>query len=120
MTETAAAGRRTAHPVVYLVLYLPFGIASGYVTVTLAWLLSHAGASVTAIAALVGMSIIPNTWKVVWSPLVDTTLTAKGWFMIGVAGSAASLAGIAVLPLKTDLLPLFGWLVLASSFFGTL
>jgi PAT family beta-lactamase induction signal transducer AmpG len=120
MTETAAGHGRAVHPIVYLVLYLPFGIASGYVTVTLAWLLSHAGASVAAIAALAGMSIIPNTWKVVWSPLVDTTLSAKAWFMIGVVGSAASLAGIAILPLRTDLLALFGWLVLASSFFGTL
>jgi MFS family permease len=120
MTETAAGHGRAVHPVVYLILYLPFGIASGYVTVTLAWLLSHAGASVAAIAALAGMSIIPNTWKVVWSPLVDTTLSAKAWFMIGVVGSAASLAGIAILPLKIDLLALFGWLVLASSFFGTL
>jgi MFS family permease len=120
MTETAAGHGRAVHPVVYLILYLPFGIASGYVTVTLAWLLSHAGASVAAIAVLGGMSILPNTWKVVWSPLVDTTLSAKTWFMIGVAGSAASLAGIAILPLRTDLLPLFGWLVLASSFAGTL
>ena len=118
MTDTDA--HRPPHPALYLVLYLPFGIASGYVTVTLAWLLSHAGASVAAIAALAGMAIIPNTWKVIWSPLVDTTLTAKAWFMIGLVGSAASLAGIALLPLRVDLLPLFGWLVLASSFAGTL
>jgi MFS transporter, PAT family, beta-lactamase induction signal transducer AmpG len=123
MTRTAASmaahEASPTHPAVYLILYLPYGIASGYVTVTLAWLLGHAGASVAAIAAMAGMAIVPNTWKVAWSPLVDTTLTAKGWFMIGVVGSAASLAGIAVLPLRVDLLPLFGWLVLASSVFGT-
>ena len=118
--EKDGAHQKAAHPVVYLILYLPFGIASGYATVTLAWLLSHAGASVAAIAVLGGMAIIPNTWKVVWSPLVDTTLSAKAWFVIGVVGSAASLAGIALLPLRTDLLPLFGWLVLASSVAGTL
>lgn len=33
----------TAHPVVYTFLYLPFGISAGYVTVTLAYLLAHAG-----------------------------------------------------------------------------
>jgi len=124
MTETAAPAaapeKAAAHPVVYLILYLPFGIASGYATVTLAWLLSHAGASVAAIAVLGGMAILPNTWKVVWSPLIDTTLSAKSWFAIGTVGSAASLAGIALLPLRTDLLPVFGWLVLASSFAGTL
>src|SRR3954453_12583817 len=100
MTETTAAHGRAAHPVLYLILYLPFGIASGYATVTLAWLLSHAGASVAAIAVLGGMAIIPNPWKVVWSPLVDRTLSAKAWFPIGTVGSAASLAGIALLPLR--------------------
>ena len=120
MTETTVDHAKPAHPVVYLILYLPFGIASGYATVTLAWLLSHAGASVAAIAVLGGMAILPNTWKVIWSPLVDTTLSAKAWFTIGALSSAASLAGIALLPLRIDLLPLFGWLVLASSFAGTL
>ncbi|MDB5464490.1 MAG: AmpG permease [Phenylobacterium sp.] len=118
MTETAAH-RSSPHPALYLVLYLPFGIASGYVTVTLAWLLSHAGASVVAIAGLAGMALLPNTWKVLWAPLVDTTLSAKAWFMIAVTGTAASLAGIAFLPLRTDLLPLFGWLVLASNVMAT-
>ena len=42
MTETPAAaasaiGRKATHPFVYLVLYLPYGIGTGYVTVTLAW-----------------------------------------------------------------------------------
>jgi len=111
---------RGPHPVLYLVLYLPFGIGFGYVTVTLAWLLSHAGASVAAIAALAGMGLLPNTWKVAWSPLVDTTLTSKAWFMIGVVASAACLAGIAFLPLRVSLLPVFSWLVLAASVAGTL
>ncbi|HEY2356277.1 MAG TPA: MFS transporter [Phenylobacterium sp.] len=117
MTETSA--RKAPHPALYLILYLPFGMGFGYVTVTLAWLLSHAGASVEAIAALAGMGLLPNTWKVLWAPLVDTTLGAKAWYMIGVTGTAASLAGIAFLPMRTDLLPVFGWLVLASSVLAT-
>lgn len=112
--------RKSAQPWVYLVLYLPFGIAGGYVSVTLAWLLSNVGATVAAIAALVGMAIIPNTWKVVWSPLVDTTLSAKTWFMIGLLGSSATVAATTLLPLKIDFLPVFGWLVLATSFLSSL
>ncbi len=112
--------RRRPHPIVYLLLYVPYGIAFGFVTVTLGWLLSHAGASVEAIAALAGMGLVANSWKVVWSPLVDTTLSAKAWFLIGLVVTAASLAGIALLPLKVSLLPLFGWLALASGVAGTL
>jgi hypothetical protein len=51
-----------APPWIWALLYLPFGISSGYVTVTLAWLLSHAGASVAAIAALAGSAVAPNSW----------------------------------------------------------
>jgi MFS family permease len=125
MSETPAPGaaprpaHRGPHPALYLILYLPFGIAFGYVTVTLGWLLSHAGASVAAIAGLAGMGLLANSWKVLWAPVVDTTLTAKAWYMIAVTGTAASLAGIAFLPLRTDLLPVFGWLVLASSVMAT-
>ncbi len=122
MTETtavAALARKSTHPVIYLVLYLPYGIGTGYVNVTLAWLLSHAGATVEAIAVLTSMALIPNTWKVLWSPVIDTTLSAKTWFVIGLAFTAAALAGIAFLPLETRLLGLFGWLVLAASVMGT-
>ncbi|HZZ32883.1 MAG TPA: MFS transporter [Phenylobacterium sp.] len=113
MTDTAE--HRPAHPVVYLVLYLPYGIAAGYVTVTLGWLLSHAGASVAQIATLAGMSVLPNTWKVAWAPVIDTTLSSKAWFLIGLVATALSLLGIAILPLEVSLLWVFGALVLAGS-----
>lgn len=116
----ASTAHKPPHPSVYLILTLPFGIATGYVTVTLAWLLSHAGASVAAVAGLAGMGLLPNTWKVFWAPLIDTTLTTKAWFTISVAVTGASLAGIALLPLKVSLLPVFGGLVLLSSVAVTL
>src|SRR5476651_1401975 len=114
MTETPAP-KASTHPIVYLALYLPYGIASGYVTVTLGWLLSHAGASVVQIAALASMTLLPNTWKVAWAPVIDTTLSAKAWFMIGLIATAASLAGIAFPPLQVSLLPVFSALVFAGS-----
>jgi MFS family permease len=111
--------RAGSHPAVYLVLYLPFGMATGYVTVTLAWLLSHAGVSVEAIAALTGMALLVNTWKVLWSPLIDTLLTAKAWFAIGVVGVAAIMAGMGFVPTDPKLLTLFEGLTLAVNFAGT-
>ena len=110
-----AGSARAGHGIAFLVLYLPFGIGTGYVTVTLSWLLCPAGATVEAIAVLASMSLLPNTWKVLWSPLVDTLWTAKGWFVAGAAATAACLAATAVLPLEVSLLPAFGWLVLAGS-----
>jgi PAT family beta-lactamase induction signal transducer AmpG len=122
MTETNAAAptRRATHPIVYLILYLPYGIGAGYVNVTLAWMLSHAGATVEAIAVLTSMALLANTWKVLWSPLIDTTLTAKTWYVIGLIATAASFVAFAFLPLKTDLLSVFGWLALTGGVAGTI
>ncbi|MDE2487173.1 MAG: MFS transporter [Alphaproteobacteria bacterium] len=111
--------RRSPHPAIWLVLYLPYGITNGYVTVTLAWLLSHAGASVAAVAGLAGLALAPNTWKVLWAPLVDVSLTAKRWFVIANLATAATLAPFAFLPLTVAMLPAFGWLVLINSIAGS-
>ncbi|THD55833.1 MFS transporter [Phenylobacterium sp.] len=118
MTE-AHAPKASTHPGVYLVLYLPYGIVSGYVNVTLGRLLSDVGATVEAVAVLSGMALVANTWKVAWSPVVDTTLTAKAWFAIGLVATAAILSATSLLPLRVDLLPVFGWLVLAGAVAGT-
>lgn len=104
---------------VYLVLYVPYGIGIGYVTVTLAWLLSHAGASVQAVAVLTSMAFLPNTWKVLWAPAVDTLLSARAWYLIGIAFTAAGIGATALLPLRLELMATFQLVVLVTSFFGT-
>ncbi|MDB5443134.1 MAG: AmpG permease [Phenylobacterium sp.] len=119
MADDQAQTHRSPHPVLWLILYLPYGAATGYVTVTLAWLLSHAGASVAAVATLASLSLAPNTWKVLWAPIVDTTLTAKRWFVLANLANAASLMVFALLPLKVEYLAAFGWVVLVNSVAGT-
>ena len=108
---TEAATHKPPHPSLYLLLFLPFGITSGYATVTLSYLLSQGGATVAAVAGVVGMSYLPNTWKVLWAPLVDTTLSPKKWYLISVGLSAASFAGCAFLPYTVASLPAFGALM---------
>lgn len=108
------------HPLVWLLLYLPYGVCTGYVTVTLAWLLSHAGASVAAVAALASLALAPNIWKFLWAPLVDLTLTAKRWFVLSNLVVAATLAAFAFLPLKVSMLGPISWLVLVNSVAATL
>jgi MFS family permease len=84
--------------VVYLLLCTPFGATSGYVIVTLAYLLAHAGVSVGAIAGLVAINLLPQTWKALWAPIVDTTLTSKNWYLMAAIVSAATLAAIGFFP----------------------
>ena len=118
MTETRPY--QGPHPSVYLLLFLPFGITSGYATVTLSYMLSKGGASVAAVAGVVGMSLLPNTWKVLWAPLVDTTLSSKAWYLISVGLSAAAFAGCAFLPYTVAMVPVFGALMFVMGAVSTL
>jgi MFS transporter, PAT family, beta-lactamase induction signal transducer AmpG len=81
-----------------MILIAPFGATSGYVTVAVAYLLTRAGVPVVQTAALVALTYIPHTWKFLWAPIADTTLTRKRWYMIAAIVSAAGLAAIGAIP----------------------
>jgi len=80
------------HPVLWLILFFPLGLSNGYVVVTLGYLLSTHGASVTAIAALGALSLWPQVLKFLWAPLVDTTLSSKTWFAMSAAATGILMA----------------------------
>jgi MFS transporter, PAT family, beta-lactamase induction signal transducer AmpG len=113
---------RATHPAAFLVLLFPFGASSGYIVVTLGYLLSHRGVSVAAVAGLTAISLIPQTWKFVWAPVVDTTLTPKIWYVIGAIGTGSLIAVTGIITVGADTLPLMTALVfafsVASSFLG--
>ena len=85
-------------PVFYIMLFLPMGITNGYAVVSLAYMLSQAGVSVGAIAGLVGLSLLPQTWRAIWAPLVDATLSVRGWYLISAVTSGLLMAATADLP----------------------
>lgn len=113
---TAAAPKpRDAHPVLFLILFLPLGITNGYVVVTLAYILSHAGVGVGAIAALVAWSLFPQTWKVVWAPIVDATLNNKIWFLLSAVVIGIFMTATAVIePNKANLVLIEIFVVIVS------
>jgi len=104
------------HPVIYLILILPFGIFSGYSGITLTYELSHAGVNAAQIATAVGaMDLFPQTWKFLWAPLADTTLTRKTWYVIGAALTAAGILACGAVPASPATLPILGVLVFLAS-----
>ncbi len=106
---------RHVHPVVFMFLILPFGVMSGYLTVAIAYLLSHAGLSVEKIAALVALSFLPHTWKFAWAPIADTTLSRKGWYLIACVVSSAGLWATGALPATAPGLAALSTIVLVSN-----
>ena len=107
---------RHPHPVMFMFLIIPFGATSGYVTVVLAYLLSKAGVPVERVAALVGVSLIPNIWKFAWAPLVDSLLTRKTWYVLASVLSAAGIWATGLMPIKAASLPALTVIVFATNF----
>lgn len=83
------------HPSIYAVLDLPFGAVNGYLTTAIAYQLALAGVPAQSIGALVALYLMPQIWKPLWAPLVDITLSAKRWYLIGTVLSALGVLAMA-------------------------
>ena len=112
----AAGATRRVHPIIFMFLILPFGVMAGYVTVALAFLYSKAGIPVAQVAALVAVGIVPHTWKFLWAPLVDATLSRKTWYLIASVFSAAGILATGIVPIQAAKLPLLTAVILISNF----
>jgi len=106
---------RHVHPSIFLLLILPFGVMSGYLTVTLAWQLAHHGISVEQVSALVAVSYIPHTWKFLWAPIADSFWTRKGWYVLASVLSAAGMFAMGALPTTAAALPLLTIVVVVAN-----
>jgi len=107
------------HPAVFMLLIVPFGAMSGYLNVAVVFLLIQAGVRVDASAALVALSYGPQTWKFLWAPIVDTTLSRKRWYLIGSAVSAIGIYALGAMTAVESSLGLLSLIVLLSSFAST-
>ncbi len=107
---------RDTHPWVFLVLGSPFGLMSGYLTVTIAWQLAQAGVGVGPIAALVAASLVPHTTKFLWAPIVDATLDNKRWYFFSTVLSAAGVVTMGLVPANAHGLALLTTVAVVSNF----
>ena len=89
---------RHIHPWAFMVLIIPFGVVSGYVSVALAYQLTHAGVAVGPVAAMVALTVLPNTWKFLWAPVVDLTLNQRKWYLLAGLFSAVGIAAMGFFP----------------------
>jgi len=108
--ESGAPARAQAFPspLLFMLLMAPFGVASGYLTITLGFQLTqHAKAMSTSdLSELVAISLLPHTWRWLWAPLVDTTWTRKRWYVFGTALCAGGICATGFLAGRPD--PSFG------------
>lgn len=103
---------RGVRPPAFALLYMAWGLCSGFLTIAMGYGLAQAGVSVAAIAGLVGLFLFPQSAKLVIGPIVDVSLTIPRWYWLSTLATLAALAGIAVTPLTTAALPLLSALCL--------
>ena len=112
---------RHTHPMVFMFLILPFGVMAGFLSVSVAYLLSKGGVSVTQTAALLALGLVPYTWKFAWAPIADTTLNRKTWYILACVVSATGIWATGAFPAKESSLPILSIVVhsnVAVTFLG--
>src|SRR5258707_11883791 len=112
--------RESTHPFVFFFLVLPYGISSGFVSITLPFILTRVGFSVALAASIVAIGVSANLWRFLWGPVADLTLTARRWYLLGLGTSAATLVILALLPLRQSAVTFLMTVVFISQVAGTL
>ena len=110
---------RRTHPSVFLFLIVPFGAMGGYLSVAIGYQLTQAGVGVEEVAALIAASYIPQTWKFLWAPVADTTLSRKTWYLLAGLVSALGIFVTGAVPADAASLPLLYAAVLISNVAST-
>ena len=107
------------HPSLFGILYFPYGLMVGVPAVMLGWLATRAGLPVSVAATMVGLSWTPASFKFLWAPIGDLTLTRKRWYVLANTACALALFGMCTVPMSRDTLPVLTGLVLAGAVAGT-
>jgi MFS transporter, PAT family, beta-lactamase induction signal transducer AmpG len=94
------------HPVVWTVLYVPYGALSGFVMVALTYLATEHGLSVMEGALMGSVQLFTQWIKWLWAPIVDITLTPKRWYAIATTLSAIGVVAMSAIPISPTTLPL--------------
>jgi hypothetical protein len=113
---------RGAHPAIFFVLYFSFGASGGFLSGAAENVYVAGGVSTAAFGAVLSIAIAPQVAKVLWAPLVDTTLNPKLWYLVASLAVAAALVLAAMLPVRAASLPALSAIsvavAVASSFLG--
>lgn len=113
-TETPTGKDRNIHPFWWMVLFLPFGATTGFVSVTIGYTARQQGLGDAAIAELVAINLLPHTFKFLWAPVPDTTFSRRGWYVISNIVSTITLIVLGLVPVRTDSTSLLKLLIFAN------
>lgn len=110
------APRRAAPPWVFFLLILPYGTSFGFISFAFAYLATHSDhpLSEKQVISIVAVAFVPHTFKVLWAPVVDQTLTKKAWYLIALVLTGLGTIAVAAMPLTPDQIPVITVTVLLA------
>src|SRR5438552_13664468 len=79
-------------PWLFGILSIPYGVFNGLLVVLIPFLLRKHGVTPDRIANVIAISLIPNVWYFLYSPVVDTGLLRRTWII-----AAAGVSGLCAL-----------------------
>lgn len=88
------------HPIVWLLLYLPFGTVPSFVSVALGFEATRHGLSITQGALLTAAGMLIAWLKWLWAPIVDITLSPKRWYLLASLAAAGGVFALSAIPLE--------------------
>jgi PAT family beta-lactamase induction signal transducer AmpG len=106
--------RDSTSPFLFFFLLLPYGISTGFVSITLPYFLTRAGFSVATAASIVALGVSANVWLFLMGPIVDLTLTPRRWYIVAVVTSAAALFLLGIVPFQQSAIAILTAMVFIS------
>jgi PAT family beta-lactamase induction signal transducer AmpG len=106
--------RETTPPFILFFLLLPYGISTGFISITLPFFLTRAGFSVAAAASIVALGVSANVWLFLWGPVVDLTLTPRRWYVLAVIVAAITLFFLGLIPFQPSAIAILTAMVFIS------
>ena len=80
---------RALSPPLWGLLVLPFGLAVGFATIAVPFVLRARGLPMTLIATVSQVASVPHIIKPFWSPLLDSGPRRRTWFFASNRGHGA-------------------------------
>ena len=120
MTAVSRREPGIPHPIVWTILYLPFGALYGFGSVALTNLASQRGIPISKAALIIASGMMVNWLKWLWAPVVDITLTPRAWYVLSTLLSGAGVFAMSAVPLDTQHFPLLIFIIAAANFVNSI
>ena len=104
------------HPVIWTILYLPFGALYGFGLVALTNVASQRGIPISQATLIIAAGGLINWLKWLWAPVVDITLTLRSWYVLSAVLSAIGVFAMSAVPLDRQHFTLLILIIAAANF----